>query len=88
MWAAQGSPAIGMNITVNFAEVMTAVGSAGSTSDGVRGETPGKRTDKSAVVYDVWARKQLGSFVGTFTASNVPHHGTAFLRLTPKSLAQ
>eukprot|EP01043_Picozoa_sp_COSAG02_P000558 COSAG02_NODE_10_length_59045_cov_19.973365_7_plen_77_part_00 len=74
-----------MNITVNFAEVMTVFHSTGATRDGARGEALGKRTDKSAVVYDIWARKQLGSFVGSFTATNIPHHGTAFLRLTPKS---
>jgi hypothetical protein len=33
-------------------------------------------------VYDIWAQKALGSFSGSYTASQVPYHGTAFVRLT------
>jgi hypothetical protein len=87
LWITQGSPAVGMDITVDFGQVMAAFDSSAATSDGTREATAGKRTAKSAAVYDVWGRKQLGSFAGTFTATNVPHHGTAFLRLTPKGLA-
>ena len=37
-----------------------------------------------ASVYDVWGEKALGSFTGSFMAKNISHHGTAFLRMTPK----
>ena len=33
-------------------------------------------------VRDIWARADVGSFTGTYTAKAVPCHGTAFLRLT------
>jgi hypothetical protein len=38
-------------------------------------------TDASAVVRDLWAEKDLGSFTKTYTAKAVPVHGTAALRL-------
>ena len=33
-------------------------------------------------VYDIWESKVVGRFNGTYTAKAVPHHGTAFLRLS------
>jgi hypothetical protein len=33
-------------------------------------------------VYDVWAQQSLGAFSGSFTAKQVPFHGTALLRLS------
>merc|ERR1712224_1041685 len=33
-------------------------------------------------VYDIWAQKQVGIFQGSYTASSVPLHGSAFLRLS------
>jgi Alpha galactosidase C-terminal beta sandwich domain len=36
----------------------------------------------SVSVYDIWARASLGAFTGSYTARNVPYHGTAFLRLS------
>ena len=33
-------------------------------------------------VYDIWAQKSLGNFTGSYTAKAVPHHGTAFVRLS------
>jgi len=38
-------------------------------------------------VYDIWARKDLGSFRTSYTATAVPLHGTAFLRLSPSAQA-
>jgi len=32
-------------------------------------------------VHDIWAQKDLGLYSGSYTALNVPFHGTAFLRL-------
>ena len=36
----------------------------------------------SVNVFDIWQQKSLGTFTGSFTAAAVPHHGTAFLRLS------
>ena len=33
-------------------------------------------------VFDIWAQATIGDFSGSYTAKAVPHHGTAFLRLT------
>jgi hypothetical protein len=32
-------------------------------------------------VYDVWQRKTVGTFEGSYLAEGVPMHGSAFLRL-------
>jgi len=34
-------------------------------------------------VYDIFARSSAGKVKGSYTAKQVPLHGTAFLRLTP-----
>ena len=36
----------------------------------------------SVKVYDIWSNSAVGSFTGSYTAKNVPFHGTAFLRLS------
>lgn len=36
----------------------------------------------SVAVYDIWTQQQLGVFQGSYTASSVPFHGSAFLRLS------
>lgn len=33
-------------------------------------------------MHDIWAQKDVGVFTGSYTALNVPFHGTAFLKLT------
>ena len=33
-------------------------------------------------VYDIWQGKTVGSFTGSYTATEVPFHGSAFLRLS------
>ena len=40
---------------------------------------------KSVEVFDIWQGKSLGTHELSYTAANVAMHGTAFLRLTPKS---
>ena len=40
-------------------------------------------TTPGAVVRDLWAEKDMGSFVGSFMAKSVPPHGVAVLTLTP-----
>jgi len=37
----------------------------------------------AVAVRDLWAHADLGTFTGTYTALNVPFHGSAFLRLSP-----
>lgn len=39
-------------------------------------------TYTTVAVRDVWAHKFIGMFSGSFTATNVPCHGTAFYTLT------
>eukprot|EP01116_Phalansterium_solitarium_P006573 TRINITY_DN188_c0_g1_i1.p1 TRINITY_DN188_c0_g1~~TRINITY_DN188_c0_g1_i1.p1 ORF type:complete len:422 (+),score=159.08 TRINITY_DN188_c0_g1_i1:105-1370(+) len=39
----------------------------------------------SVKVRDIWAQADVGVFTGSFTAVNVPWHGTAFYRFTPKA---
>lgn len=38
----------------------------------------------SVEVYDIWAQKSVGVFQKSYTAKQVPFHGTAFLRLKPQ----
>merc|ERR1712039_1148166 len=33
-------------------------------------------------VFDIWAKKSVGTYATEFTAKSVPFHGTAFLRLS------
>ena len=33
-------------------------------------------------VFDIWAGASAGTFEGSYTAKQVPPHGTAFLRLS------
>jgi alpha-N-acetylgalactosaminidase len=39
--------------------------------------------ESTVSVYDIWAKKALGTFASKYTATAVPFHGTAFLRLSP-----
>ena len=63
----------GSDLTIDLAAVLGAFGNAA-----------GAVSATEASVYDVWGEKALGSFTGSFTAKNISHHGTAFLRMTPK----
>jgi len=38
--------------------------------------------DEEVTVYDIWLRKPVGIYKGTYTARSVPLHGSAFLRLS------
>jgi hypothetical protein len=37
---------------------------------------------KAAVVRDLWAHADIGTFDPSYTATNVPSHGVAMLRVT------
>jgi len=39
-------------------------------------------TDHSALVRDLWARKDLGIFTGNFTSPNIASHGVMMLNIT------
>jgi alpha-galactosidase len=41
----------------------------------------------SAVVRDLWARSNLGTFSGSYTYDNIPGNGCALLRVTPTTLS-
>lgn len=41
----------------------------------------------NVAVYDIWAQKQVGVFQGSYTASKVPYHSSAFLRLSSSDVA-
>ena len=36
----------------------------------------------SITVYDIWAQAVVGTFTNSYTAVDVPYHGSAFLRLS------
>ena len=92
-----GAPAVGLDITLDFTQVLpfpsaggiaaaatVASATAGSGSGSGSGGAAAGGAGGAVEVYDIWAEKALGSFTGgSFTAKNIAHHGTAFLRLTP-----
>jgi hypothetical protein len=38
--------------------------------------------DHSAVVRDLWARKDIGTFTGNYTSPNIDHHAVMMLKIT------
>ena len=40
-------------------------------------------SDRSAVVRDLWARKDLGTFTGSYTSPKIGHHSVMMLKITP-----
>lgn len=72
-----GSPALGADVTVDFVDLAPFTQNYGGVG---AGESAGYE------VFDIWAGKSMGSFTGSFTAKNVPMHGTGFFKLTaPRS---
>eukprot|EP01052_Picozoa_sp_SAG31_P020066 SAG31_NODE_1491_length_8133_cov_8.084267_6_plen_122_part_00 len=45
-------------------------------------DTPGINLVGAVDVFDIWAKKSVGKFTSKYTASGVPFHGTAFVRLS------
>lgn len=39
--------------------------------------------DHSAVVRDLWAHQDLGTFTGSYTSPNIDHHAVMMLKITP-----
>lgn len=44
--------------------------------------TVGFGASTKVLVHDIWAQKDVGVYTGSYTAKQVPYHGTAFLKLT------
>jgi len=42
----------------------------------------GFSSDDEVLVYDIWSKENVGTFKGTYTAADVPVHGSAFIRLS------
>jgi hypothetical protein len=40
--------------------------------------------DHSAVVRDLWARNDIGTFTGSYTSPNIDHHAVMVLKITRK----
>ena len=40
-------------------------------------------TDATLAVRDLWARKDLGAFTASFTAADLPPHGSMLVSITP-----
>jgi hypothetical protein len=43
----------------------------------------GLSSDGSAVVRDLWARKDIGTFTGSYTSPNINFHEVMMLKITP-----
>ncbi|CAF4367300.1 unnamed protein product, partial [Rotaria sordida] len=43
----------------------------------------GFSNDQAAVVRDLWARKDLGIFTGSFTSPSINYHSVIMLKITP-----
>jgi hypothetical protein len=59
-------------------------GNIGSEPITVKWTDIGLPADKSATVRDLWARKDLGTFTGSFTSENITAHSVAMLKITPQ----
>lgn len=57
-------------------------GNIGSEPITVKWTDIGFPADKSANVRDLWARKDLGSFTGSYTSSNIAFHSVMMLNIT------
>ena len=40
--------------------------------------------NRSALVRDLWAHQDLGTFNGSYTSPNIDHHSSMMLKITPK----
>jgi hypothetical protein len=57
-------------------------GDIGSEKMTVKWTDIGFPTDHAAVVRDLWARKDIGTFTGTYTSPNIDHHSVMMLKIT------
>lgn len=66
-----------------YAVVLLNRGNITNESITVRWTDIGLPADKSATVRDLWARKDLGTFTGSYTGENIPVHSVQMLKITP-----
>ncbi|CAF3368005.1 unnamed protein product [Rotaria sp. Silwood1] len=57
-------------------------GNFGSETITVKWSDIGFPVDHSAVVRDLWARKDLGTFTGSYTSPKIDHHAVMMLKIT------
>jgi hypothetical protein len=57
-------------------------GNTGSEPITVKWSDIGFPVDRSAVVRDLWTRKDLGTYTGSFTSPNIDHHAVMMLKIT------
>jgi hypothetical protein len=55
---------------------------SGSEPITVKWSDIGFPVDHSAVVRDLWARKDIGTFTGNYTSPNIDHHAVMMLKIT------
>ncbi len=58
-------------------------GDSGSEPITVQWSDIGFPVDHSAVVRDLWARQDLGTFTGKYTSPNIDYHSVMMLKITP-----
>ena len=56
---------------------------SGSEPITVKWSDIGFPVDHAAVVRDLWAHTDLGTFTGNFTSPNIDHHAVMMLKITP-----
>jgi hypothetical protein len=57
-------------------------GDSGSEPITVKWSDIGFPVGGSAVVRDLWARKDIGAFTGNYTSPNIDHHAVMMLKIT------
>jgi hypothetical protein len=57
-------------------------GDSGSEPITVKWDDIGFPVDHSAVVRDLWARKDIGTFTGSYTSPNIDYHAVMMLKIT------
>jgi hypothetical protein len=57
-------------------------GNTGSEPITVKWSDIGFPVDRSAIVRDLWARKDLGTYTGSYTSPNIDHHAVMMLKIT------
>jgi hypothetical protein len=57
-------------------------GNTGSEPITVKWSDIGFPVDHSAIVRDLWARKDLGTYTGSYTSPNIDHHAVMMLKIT------
>jgi hypothetical protein len=57
-------------------------GNTGSEPITVKWSDIGFYVNRSAIVRDLWARQDLGTYTGSYTSPNIDHHAVMMLKIT------